>query len=528
MIIDFEQADAPLEFDGDLCIIGAGAAGITIAAEFANAQYKVLLIESGGFDFDIAYQNLYDVENVGIARQPMILQRLRYFGGTTNHWDGRCAPLDPIDFEKRDWIPHSGWPITRTDLEPFYQRAHTVCDLKTTMQNAQVAASCHLPPLPADPDKLVLHTWQFSPPTRFGSKYRKQLQQSEHITVLLHANAINIETNSNDSHVEHLDIATLQGRKGRVRAKMFVLACGGIENPRLLLASNKHRKAGVGNPHDLVGRFFMEHLRTKYVAVPLHDGYQFRTAFNDCENSDGDFLAGVRLAEELQRSEQIGNTGVMHYTEGGEDSSTNAAFRIAKSLTKGKLPEQFGADVLNVLADINSLIVNVRRQVLMPGSESIENSLVTLVCESEQTPNPDSRITLADHTDALGSPQAKIDWQLSEVDLHTTQVAVKTLATQLAAHFDTRIRIPEWLSSPYDNWSAQYRDVSHHMGTTRMTDDATQGVVDKNCRMHSIDNLYIAGSSVFPTSGHVNPTLTIVALALRLADHLKNQLQGLS
>ena len=528
MIIDFEQADAPGEFDGELCIIGAGAAGISIAAEFANTGHRVLVIESGGFEFEGAIQGLYDVEDSGIARQPMIMQRLRMFGGSTNHWDGRCAPLDSIDFEQRDWIPHSGWPITRAGLDPFYARAHAVCDLKTTLQNGFAARLCHRPSSPADPDKMILHTWQFSPPTRFGSKFRGQLTQSTNITVLLHANVINIETDQGDSHTEHLDIATLQGRAGRVRAKLFVLACGAIENPRLLLASTGKRKAGVGNSHDLVGRFFMEHLRTKFVAVPLKNPYPFRAAFSGCENSQGKFLFGKRLADELQRDRKIGNVGITSYTEGGENSASNAAVRIAKGVSSGTLPDNLYAEVMHVLRDLNSLIVNVRHRALMPGSETIDNALVVLACEAEQVPNPDSRVSLSTRKDALGSPQAKVDWQLDDIDLRTTQVAAATLATQLAAHYDTRIRTPDWLLSPLDNWQPQFRDVAHHIGTTRMTDDPAQGVVDRNCRMHAIDNLYVAGSSVFTTGGHANPTLTIVALALRLADHLKSRLLAAS
>ena len=180
------------------------------------------------------------------------------------------------------------------------------------------------------------------------------------------------------------------------------------------------------------------------------------------------------------------------------------------------------------MSDLDWLIVNARRRGLVPDAETIENALVVLACEAEQVPNPNSRVSLSTRTDALGSPQANVDWQLHEVDLHTTQVAASVLSAQLAAHFGTRIRLPDWLLAPLDNWQPQFRDVAHHIGTTRMADDPAQGVVDRHCRMHAIDNLYVAGSSVFATGGHANPTLTIVALALRLADHLKSRLAGAS
>lgn len=526
MIQDFLSRETPDEFSVDLCIIGAGAAGITIAAEFLKTSTRVLLIESGSFALDGPTQALYDVENSGISRSPMITQRLRMFGGTTNHWDGRCAMLDPIDFESRPWVPNSGWPISHAAVAAFYPRAHDVCDLPSTLQNEEAARTIGLPAMPSRATSIAFQTWQQSPPTRFGTKYRAPLENAGNVSVLLNANVTRIVLSADRARVSHVELTTLDGRRGRASAPRFVLACGGIENPRILLASLRQQLRPEST--DIIGRYFMEHLRTKYTAAPVGDDYLFRTLLHEYRTPKGRFLGGLRIPEFVQRQLKIGNVGVMSYTEGGENSPTNSAVRIASQLSKGKVPENLGTDVLSVLSDINSILVNVRRRFLLPGGDSIEKALVAVVVESEQAPNPDSRITLASETDALGMPKANVHWRLSESDLLTTRSAVKTFAEQLAAYFNVRIRIPEWLSSPLGDWEVQYRDVAHHMGTTRMSSDPSQGVVDTNCAMHAVPNLFIAGSSVFPTGGHVNPTLTIVALALRLADHLKQSTSRVS
>jgi choline dehydrogenase-like flavoprotein len=206
MFIDFRSADLGEEVHTDVCIIGAGAAGITIANELRDTGINVVLLESGGFDFDPQIQRLYEVNDVGIPRQPMIMQRLRLFGGTTNHWDGRCAPFDPIDFEKRDWVPFSGWPFSRTELETFYRRAYRVCDLGDFLSDREVFTHFNIPELPTDRNKLIEHTWQFSAPTRFGIKYRKPLEQSSSIQVLLYANAQTLQMNADGSHLMAVDI----------------------------------------------------------------------------------------------------------------------------------------------------------------------------------------------------------------------------------------------------------------------------------------------------------------------------------
>jgi choline dehydrogenase-like flavoprotein len=521
MIEDFREYPENASIHADICIIGAGAAGITIANELANSSLQVCVVESGGFEYEFDTQDLYQVENIGIARYPAIAMRLRYFGGTTNHWDGRCSPLNKIDFEQRSWVPYSGWPITSNDLEPFYRRAVAICDLGDFNYGSGVLDEFDIPNPELDPEKLDCQVWKFSPPTRFGGKYREILDKSYNIKVLLHANVTNIQACAAATCIEHVDISTLAGKKGKIIAKRFILCCGGIENARILLLSNSVQKQGLGNNYDLVGRFFMEHLRSKDTVVFLKDPYSIKRIFNHYENNTGKYLLGLRMSEAAQKSEQVLNAGAMTYFEGSQDSATHSAANIYDKLKHQQAGNGINKDILNVISDLDELIVNMRRKFLRPGSSTLINNMTVMVTETEQAPNPSSRISLSSQRDSLGLHLTKIDWRLTELDRSTTAVMTRLLASELGRLYKARVRIPDWKGQFTGGWQEHFKDVAHHMGTTRMADNPEIGVVDQNCKVHGIDNLFIAGSSVFPTSGHVNPTMTIVALALRLADYIK-------
>jgi choline dehydrogenase-like flavoprotein len=396
----------------------------------------------------------------------MIRSRLRLLGGTTNHWDGRCTPLDPIDFEQRSWVPHSGWPITRAELDPWYARAQGVCDLGPPAYDDELLARLGIPDPGLDPSKLRAQYWMLSPPTRFGQKFEPALAEAKSVRVLLHANVVGLETNAAASHLEHVDVSTLEGKRARVRAKRVVICCGGIENARLLLLSDRVEPAGLGNRHGLVGRFFQEHVRSSQQAVPTRTPFALRKIYNFYADAGDRYHVGLRASDELQRQLGMLNASAMTFFEGLGYSSSGSAMRLVRSLLQRELPAHPGDDVYSVLSDFDEIVMNVRARFLLAGSEWHSELSTTLVVDSEQAPNPESRISLSAQRD--------------------------------------------------DN----VRDIGHHIGTTRMADDPRNGVVDRNCRVHGVDNLFVAGASVFATSGHANHTLTIVALALRLAEHL--------
>ncbi len=518
MFQDFRQREDGATIETDICVVGGGAAGITLALELAGSQRGVCLVESGGLEPDPDTLALNNGEIVGLPYPPLQVVRLRYFGGTTNHWGGHCRPLDPIDFTKRPWIPHSGWPIDREELEPFYRRAQLICELGPYEYHTD-AWRAGLPGVfDFAPQRLQSRPWLVSTPTRFGERYRDDLGRASNVEVLLNANVTEIVASDDARRVVAVRLKTLGGKTGIVRAKVVVLAGGGIENPRLLLASNRVMTAGLGNGRDLVGRFFLEHPSAMIgFAVASEDiqrwiGY-FRYVPVTIPAGKGGVRLSPMLSEALQHEKQLLNCAIT-LGSGYDRSAGYLALRDAgKRLGRGELSGELGDSVLAVLGDLDGAAEGVYRR--------ITGEQVLWFCTNvEQAPNPDSRVTLSNERDALGSPQARLDWRLTSLEKRTTRFACRLLGEELARLGIARMRIDPWLLADDTSWPDI--DIRYHqMGTTRMSSDAAQGVVDANCRVHGIENLYVAGSSVFPTGGCANPTLTIVALAVRLADHLK-------
>jgi choline dehydrogenase-like flavoprotein len=512
--MDLAKLEPGSTLEADIAIIGAGAAGITIACEMSRRGREIWLVESGDFDFDVDTQALYEGKNIGTPYAPLDIGRLRYFGGSTNHWTGFCRPLDAIDFERRDWVPHSGWPITRWDLDPFYARAQEYCQLGPYRYDASAWPGVKDMVLPFAPDKLGTRVWQISPPTRFGEVYRDRLVKATDVRVLMHANVTDIVVNADASAVASVSLSTLHGRTATLRPRTLIVACGGIENARLLLASTGVEKTGVGNRNDLVGRFFMEHPHALAAyAVRKVDLGRFALYYGESKQSDGTVLhAKPGLAEPLQRQRRL-LSGCVDLGYGYDRSGGYLALRdLDKNLSRGRF-ERFGRDVLDVLGDLDDAAGGLYRT-------ASHEAVLWLASNSEQLPDPESRVTLGDDKDALGMKRVKLDWRVSEVEKKHVRTVCTIVGEELARLNLGRLRIDHWLMTDDPRW----HDIEgrfHHMGTTRMSDDAKQGVVDRDGRVHGYGNLYIAGSSIFTTSGYANPTLTIVALAIRLADYLK-------
>lgn len=502
MLIDARTLDDGSQLDADLAIIGTGPAGIGIARAFAGSAHRVCLIEAGGLEPEAESQALYQGTNAGI-QYPLAATRLRQFGGTSGHWGGYCRPLDPIDFEQRDWVPLSGWPFGREALDPYWEAASTAVEVAPARYNdgAYWAEKTGEPLIQWRAGRFITRFFQFSPPTRFGRRYRTELVQAPDIDVLLHANVTKIAALPSAAAVDHLDIRTLSGRSHRVRARRYVLACGGIENARLLLLSDDVMPAGLGNQNDMVGRCFMEHPHLGgFADVIVADLARLPPIYRGQVEVDGrpGRVSYVPNPDYLRRERRLNISFTMSPTgplgEGGtaQDAST--------------------ADLRDMLQAARPFISD---QPAHAGSVRMG-----IGCACEQVPNPDSRVMLDTETDALGLRRTRLDWRLTEQDRRSLIANIHALGRELAATGIGRMRP---LLADDGRWEDVVAGGSHHMGTTRISDDPRRGVVDRDCRVHGVDNLYIAGSSVFPTSGSANPTLNLLALAYRLVDHLKGQ-----
>jgi choline dehydrogenase-like flavoprotein len=528
-LTDARTVEAGAEIETDLCIAGGGAAGIALAREFIGAPFRVALLESGGLRLERRPQRLYVGENVGLPNYATAHSRFRVFGGSTTRWPGQCRPLDEIDFEARDWVPYSGWPFDRAHLEPWYRRAGAVCHLSAE-HFAPAAWQDGAPTLPLGDGELAPVVFQFGHPTDFGQTYRRELETAANLEVLLNANVVEVEPDTGMRAVRAVAVRTLGGGAFRVRARAVVLACGGIENARLLLASNRVAPAGLGNQHDLVGRFFMDHpyLTTGHL-VPADPAYARGLHVIETFKRVGweqRAHLGFVLADEVLRRERLNGCSAYFMLRLHSETAPEYFGPGGKSLAHlrdflaDEVPDkQLGRHLKNLALGYREVGITLARRaadVVRP------KRCLALRIIPEATPRPDSRVTLSDERDELGMPRVRVDWRLNPDDRR----GLERLRAALSAAVQKR-GLGTLVDDPTDDetgWPASMMGGKHHIGTTRMHPDPKQGVVDPDCRVHGLADLYVAGSSVFPTSGYANPTLTIVALALRLADHLKTRL----
>ncbi len=518
MLHDARELEENTTIKSDLCIVGAGAAGITIAREFANSTTNVCLLESGGLEFDAETQALYEGENIGIDYWPLNVSRLRYFGGTTNHWGGVSLPLDEDDFEKRDWVNNSGWPLSLEQLVPYYQRAQPILELNEYDYAPETWQSENFEQLPFDDQRVITRMLQTSPPTRFGQVYKNEIANSANIATYINANVLNINVNESATNVTNLSVSSLTGNKFTVSANKFILALGGIENPRLLLLSDQVQKSGLGNNHDLVGRYFADHPYFNNLGyMVLSDSNQSVDLYRRVAREQLSASAFLTLSPKVRKEQQL-LTSRVHITlaEWREYSKGN---RALANLSDGKGKESaksFAKKLYNVLRDIDDITRSKYYQ-------SNDAKLLKFGAWTELVPDPESRVSLGEKTDKFGQRQVKLNWRIGNQEKDNLIKTLKIIGTELGRSNIGRIKLDlnEESNWPWGNMTPGL----HHMGTTRMHRNKREGVVDDNCKIHGISNLYIAGSSVFPTFGHANPTLTISALALRLADHIKENIK---
>jgi len=512
MHIDARNIPDHTLIEGDICIIGAGAAGISMALEWLNTPYKVILLEGGGVDYEAAMQDLYRGKTTGQRYYPLESARLHYFGGTTGHWAGFCSTFEPIDFEQRDWIPHSGWPIDRKELDPYYARAHRNLDLGPYEYDYDywLKQDPSKVSLPFDKEALYNKIWQFSPPTRFGAKYKDSIVKASNIHLYTYANVVDISANENAMAIEELSVKNLAGKQHRVKAKYFILACCSIQNARILLASNKQAPKGLGNDHDNVGRYFMEHLEIKSAELWFAEPDPLKLYAIDYSKTK--WRAELAITAKKQREYRILN-GTASFTPLETAKDQPAFINIWKSSDpkeRDKAFSKFGE------AEKNATSKN--------GYKAYQ-----LFTRMEQAPNPNSRITLDTETDALGMPRAMLHWELTMLEKHSLRSIYEIIGQELGKTAKGRIRLLEYLRDEQDSsWPDFTGGGWHHMGTTRMGTDVKTSVVDANCKVHGIANLFTAGASCYVTAAAPNPTLTLVALTLRLSDHLKRVVKGLA
>lgn len=532
MLLDLRDATGSVHRRTEICVIGAGAAGICLARRLLDRGHEVMLLESGGVDFERPVSDLNAGENVGRDYYPLDHARLRFFGGTTAIWGGRCAELDPIDLERRAWVADSGWPIEWDELRAFYGAARPLFGIPVQPVSAGDLRRAGVPLPQFDPKQLRTALWDFdSRFNRFTFDSCPDLKDHPRCTVVLHATATALEANAGGRAIQHVVVRALAGAKLEVEARIVVLAAGGIENPRLLLASRSVMANGLGNGHDLVGRYFMEHPHARGGKVETRRAWPLLKAFGRRHRLAGhDVAALIAPGRSLQEREGILNSSLTIAARQPEGASQFWGMRLYSGLKHDLSPTRGGRALWMHTKRAATWVqrhFDPLRPWLLHKACRLE---VTLLVRAEQAPNRDSRVLLGTDTDALGVPRVKLDWRLSEIDKRSVAVLAQALDGELRRLDLGRVEPASWLHDEAEPWRTDPLVSSHpiggyhHIGTTRMADDPRRGVVRNDGQVHGIENLYVVGSSTFPTSSWANPTLTIVALALRTAERISSAL----
>jgi choline dehydrogenase-like flavoprotein len=537
----------------DVCIVGSGHAGISLGLHLLDTGLEVIILESGGDKDGKETRALNEGETFDEAMHcPPDKYRRRCFGGSSTIWAGRCVPMDPIDFEVRPWIANSGWPISYDEVSAYYGAATRLVEAGENDYDGRTALGPNPPEMFKGfrSERVTTDTLErFSPPTDFGARYRHKLASAKKLRVFKHANAIGIELNDDGSRVRAIKVATLAGKRFRVEAPLIVLATGGLETPRLLLANREVHSHGIGNAHDVVGRYYQCHiasnvgdLKVERPVGNVRHGYELSLEGVYCRRR-------IALVPEEQRRREVGNLAArLHFPNISDPSHrigvlsglymarSIISYEYSKRLHGGDWasPALYFGHLRNIVFDpfdtLAFLSHWIRKRVLAARkfpSVILRNksNRFSLEVHGEQEPLPESRLTLIeDSLDPFGMPRLRIDWRYSQKDIETVRVTLDVIAEELKrTGVGTLTYNREMLERDLMRYGAYG---GHHIGATRMGHDVRTSVVDSNCQVHGVDGLFLASSSVFPTSSQANPTLTIIAMALRLGDYLKRRHLG--
>ena len=525
MHIDLDQTE-PQVFQSAVCIIGAGIAGLALATRLAELGIEVHLLEAGGLTQESRSQAFYTTEHAATTHRGVTEGRFRTFGGSSTQWGGQLLPFTQDIFTPSPGIPSHPWPVSEQDLSPYYPHVERIFEVDPLPYTAALLPALGHPPVPFSPD-ITLRYSKWAPFARrnLAQTLGPAALASRHITVFTHANAATLEHRGTAPTIEAVRVLNYSAREFRFLARIFVVACGTVESSRLLLAS-----PAVPNPHDQLGRGFNDHL--SFHAGEFTNAQSTHAATSSARQSLLDRLgpffvdgtlhtAKLEASAEARAREQLLAVMAHIVIQEPEDSGTAAIRNLLRAVQSGKLKQAIGQNLLPVLrglGDVARLLLSARFKRRRAVSS---RARVILNIDVEQAPNPDNRIRLSEQLDALGLPRAIVDWRVNPAEQDTAIRFARILRRELAA---LNLSPTTWSPAIEANTPPEMLDTYHAMGGLNMGTDPTTSVVDPNLAHHQLDNLYIASCAVFPSGSSSNPTFTMLALTLRLADHLRNKL----
>lgn len=527
MLIDAHELKNPQNFSTDICIVGAGVSGIVLANELRSVNKNVILLEAGGEKYDEKIQQFYQAQSYpGNFPDPMD-SRIRVLGGSCNRWLNSTERLDAIDFEKRSWVSDSGWPINYSELLQYYKIAEDYCGVGSDGYNVEKWMGKEgFENICQGSDTLIPAMVKNALPyTRFFDKYGNDLSQSPNVRVFSHAAVTDLSFDIEKQVVNGVTFQSNPDVKHQVQAKIIIFCMGGIENARLLLQFNQKYNDVLGNKNDNVGRYFMEHPTIRAAQFYPIGGRPLPVAYKGVFDNSRSLRLRLKLNDKTQNHYQTNNLRIFFNPKPRRilSDGISSSHIVLDRLSDAEWPENFGQHLTNILGDLDLIADSFSRKAFDTPLFSTSDDITgyQIISMIEQTPNRNNRIILGDEKDPFGSRKVKILWTLSESDKEQALKTLRLLSQDAGLSAWGRVRLlPERASRI---WGDQLGFAQHHIGTTKMGTSMKDGVVDQECRVFGTKNLYMAGSSVFPTGGHVPPTLTIAALTARLADTIKRK-----
>ncbi len=514
MILDFSTQET-LSYEADLCIIGGGIATYTLLSSLAHRSMRVMVIERGGMEADADQDKSKACEVTGHSFAGHLTGRYFGLGGTSEYWGGQALPLQDFDLSRKSWVDFSGWPIPMNDITPFFADAEKLFQVNPVAYDSDVFQLRSLASIPWDQSAIQAHFSKWSPRPNFKPNLVHAYSNHPQVDILINAVTTSLEYSEDTKEVSSINIH-YRGKVGNVRAKRFILAAGGIENARLLLVSP------TLPVNEYIGRMFQDHPTAQVATIHPADNHTLQRYFNYFFKGKTRCLPRLSLTSAFQEKHKtLAATAFIQFIP-REGSVLDSFKQVYRAISRFKMPSGKAiADQFKSLRHIGE-VIPIARAYLFGRHLYTPDGTPRLTFMIEQAPIADSYIALSNTDDENGMPVAKIHWQFSDATIDTFRAFCTLLESEFSRLRLGRIEWDAWVMEGTTTVREHLTDAYHHMGTTRMSETAATGVVDQHCKVHGVDNLYIAGSSVFPTSGHSNPTLTFMALALRLGHHLSS------
>lgn len=496
--------------DYDYTIIGSGAAGILLAVKLTEKGKRVLMIEAGHFEEDVQRQALNKIIQTGKELESSEHGRMRALGGTTIAWGGQSLPFYPIDFSKRDWVENSGWPLPIEEVQLYYNEANRFMGVDEVDYEDDVFSMLSMKKQSFNRDELWYHFSKWAPEPNFKKLYYNTLERS--VTVLY--NVVATRINVNDSKLaDNIELVNFKAEKATIPVNNVLIATGSIEASRLLLASDAQIAGGLGNHSGWLGKCFMEHPCIEIGIVSPPNQYKLQQAFNTHLYKKRKYSVRISLAAKAQCEQKVLNAsmGIMFdYNDGRVDPY----IEVRKYLHEKKINS-----IPSLFANMGAYLLSAKA-LLFDKLIYKHNARARAVVMMEQEPLKESAITLSDEVDVVGMRKVSLNWQISHKTWDTVVYASGVLKRELKRLGFGDLKVHEHINDANTNWASHLTDVNHHMGGTRMSKTQDEGVVSTDLQVWGHPNIYVCSCSVFPTVSHSNPTLTMMALCIRLVDKL--------